>query len=177
MNSTNEKAISIEQRNALENAQQLYLSALPKLDTNARKEGLDMLIEAFNILSEFVDDVDDIYYRVVFANVVQDMQDTGEFDMSEDCEHTKIDIYLQTLKWFQSAESYQVGYRAFLWSVFNKLGGIFLKGEEFLDQNDGLARLCFLNNKILEHPLADIFLDYFIQNEDGEWIFTGKRPD
>lgn len=173
---TDKKALSEEQQNALENGHRLYLAALSKLDTPERLTGLDLLFESFEMLSEFADDVDDIYYRVVFANVIQEMQDTGEFDLSADCTDTKIDIYIQTLKWFQSAESYRTNYKSLLWGVFDKLGQILLKGEE-LPQNDEVARICFQNNKLLEHPMAEVFLDMFVQDENGKWAFTGKRPD
>ncbi len=172
---TDTESLSEEQQNALENGHRLYLAALSKLNTSERLTGLDLLFESFEMLSEFVDDVNDIYYRVVFANVIQEMQDTGEFDLSSKCTDTKIDIYLQTLKWFQSTESYRTSYRSFLWSVFDKLGQILLKGEE-LPRNDEVARICFQNNKLLDHPVADVFLDMFVQDENGKWVFTGKRP-
>lgn len=173
---TDEEALSKEQQNALEKGHRLYLAALTKLDTSERLVGLDLLFESFEVLSEFVDDVNDIYYRIVFASVIQKMQDIGEFDLSTDCIDTKIDIYLQTLKWFQSAESYKTSYKSFLWGVFDKLGQIFLKGEE-LPQNDEVARICFQNNKLLKHPMADVFVDMFVQGENGKWVFIGKRPD
>ena len=171
-----EEVLSQEQQNALEKGHRLYMTALSKLDTSERLIGLDLLFESFEVLSEFVDEVNDIYYRIVFANVIQEMQDTGEFDLSTDCIDTKIDIYLQTLKWFQSAETYKTSYKSFIWSVFNKLGQILLKGEE-TPQNEEVARICFQNNKLLNHPMADVFLDMFVRGENGKWVFTGNRPD
>ena len=170
------EAITEEQQNALENGKRLYLAALSKLDTFERSIGLDLLFESFETLSEFVDDADDTYYRIMFANVVQEMQNTGEFNLSPECVDTKIDIYLQTLKWFQSTETYRTSYKSFLWGAFDELGKILLKGDE-LPQNDEVARICFQSNKLLGHPMADVFLEMFVKNEKGNWIFTGKRPE
>lgn len=170
------KALTEEQQNALEEGKRLYLAALSKLETSERSIGLDLLFESFEVISELVDDTDDIYYRIVFANVVQEMQNTGEFDLSPECVETKIDIYLQTLKWFQGAETYRTNYKSFLWGAFDELGKILLKGDE-LPQNDEVARICFQSNKVLGHPMADVFLGMFAKNEMGNWCFTGKRPE
>ncbi len=168
--------LTVEQQGAMENGHRLYVAAISMLETDKRTNGLDLLAESFETLNKFIDDVDNIYYRVLFANVVQEMQDTGEFDLSKGCIIIKTDIYLQTLKWFQRAESYQTKYKSLLWGVFLNMGKILIKGDE-MPQSDEVARICYENLKMLGHPFADFLLDMFVLDENNKWVYKGKRTN
>lgn len=165
-----------EQQRALERGTELYLKTYGSWKDEMCDARLNLLNESMDILAEFVDDVDDVYYRLIFANVIQDMQNTNRFELSDACQESKLIIYLETMKWFNNTDTYKAYYKPFLWSAFNNLGKIFLKGEE-LEQNDDLAWGCFRNLKVLEHPMAEILLADFVQDKaTGKWHFIRQRP-
>lgn len=169
-----------EQKEAFEKGVELYQEACHWEDELC-DERLDLLFEAFETMGDFVDEVDDIYYKVVFANIIQDMQNCKQFNLSPSCQVTKIHIYLQALKWFENTDSFSVKYAPFLESVFFNLGKILLKGDEELEQNDNVARICYENIKLLKQPLSSLidalFLQHFIQDDVGKWVFTAIRPN
>lgn len=166
--------LNTEQKEAFEKGFALYQKTCAEWENPLCDARLDLLDEAFCTLAEFIDEVDDIYYKVAFANIIQDMQDTDKFDLSDECQNTKINIYVETFKWVQTAEDFLVKYKPFLWSVFKNLAKIFLIGNE-LEQNDTLARTCWGINKALGHPMADVILSSFIQDNNGDWKYTGDR--
>lgn len=169
--------LTSEQQQALERGTELYLKTYGSWEDKLCDARLDLLSESMGILAEFVDDVDDVYYRLIFANVIQDMQNTNRFELSDECQESKIIIYLQTMKWFNTTDTYQTNYKPFLWSAFTNLGAIFLKGEE-MEQNDDLAWGCFRNLQVLEHPMAEALLSDFVQDKaTGKWRFIGNRPN
>lgn len=141
---------------------------------------LDKLEEALGVLGEHIDDLNDevdaIFYQIIFANVVQDMQDSGKFNLSENCQEKKIDIHLHVLKWFTNTENYIAIYKPFLWSVFNKLSREFLVGKE-LQQSDHWAWRCLKCNQTLAHPMASMMMGSFVEGDDGKMIYTGSRPE
>lgn len=168
--------MNMEQNKALKTGLSLYqeyCSAWSDPECDARME---MLEEAFDTLGDYVDEVDDVYYRAIFANVVQDMQDCGKFELSPECIETKNTIYLETLKWFQNAQSVVVGYKPFLICVFHKLGENLLSGAEGLMKNDNVAWICYRNAKLLGSSVSDLILEAFVQDEEGKWAFVGERP-
>ncbi len=144
---------------------------------------LDKLEEALEVLGKYMDEVynkkelaiDDLLYLIIFANVVQDMQKSGEFTLTEECLPAKLRIHIRTIQWFNELEDYFCKYKGFIWAVFNDLGWELVSGKE-LKQNDDVARSCFAWNKKLSQPFADVFLNYFERNTDGKWVYTGDRP-
>ena len=164
-----------EQQEAFDKGFELYGKTCASWSDPLCSARLDFLSEALETMGKYVDEVDDIYYKVIFANIVQDMQDTGKFDLTEECQDTKIDIYLRTVKWFINTDSYIVGYKPYLWSVFNKLGWILIEGKEF-PKNDHVAHICFECNYTLGHPLAPMTLELFEKDDSGKWVYTGTRP-
>ncbi len=179
MESVFEGNLSKEQQEAMQKGHKLYTKALQLTDTEERETGLDLMLEAFETLNKYVNEVDGedgIYYKIIFANVVQSMQDEKCFEISDNTIEYKIYIYLKTLDWFRNTNSYRTSCKGYLWGAFNDFAKILLKGEE-MPQNDGIARMCFLANDILEYPLAKTMLKLFVQDESGNWVFTGIRPE
>lgn len=169
--------LNTEQEKAFQKGVALYKRACGEWENPNCDARLNCLAEALETLGEYVDEVDDVFYRVIFANVIQDIQDTGIIELTDECQTEKIMIYLNTLKWCNTTSSFAENMLPYLWSVLNKLARILLNGTEGIAQNDNVARICYCNLKKLGYPLADIFLENFAQNQAGEWFFTGIRPE
>ena len=173
--------LSEMQKTAFEKGFSLYREYC-SFDNKKCDAALNKLAEACDTLDEHFDykdksnDLDSLFYQVIFANVIQDLQDSGEFELLPAIyQDMKMSIYLRTLKWFVNMEQYVDEYKPFLWSVFNKLGRAFINGEE-IAQNDDLAWRCADCNKKLSHPMAAILLESFERGADGKWVYTGVRP-
>ncbi len=169
-----------EQKKAFEKGFELYQKTCYEWEDELCDERLDLLAEALETMGEYINEVDDIYYKIIFANIIHDMQKSKQFELSSNCEAKKVQIYLQTLDWFSKTDSYNPRYAGFIQSVLNNLAQIFLSGIDGIEQNDKYARFCYINVQRLGTPLskmsADIMLKCFAQDDSGNWIFTSKRP-
>lgn len=159
-----------DQQKSFEKGMSLYVNYFMD-DNNNTPEMLDVLYNAFEILDEHVDEVDDIRYRMLFALAVQSMQDSQEFELSDDCIKTKNNIYLEILKWsvnldFISAINQTEVFKIFLCIALDNLAQILLKGDE-LPQNDHIAWMCYRECKKLGHLMLENVFDRFEKNKDG----------
>lgn len=170
-----------DQQKAFEKGKFLYVKYF-MADNNNTPEMLDVLYDAFEILAEYIDEVGDIRYRMLFALAVQSMQDSQEFELSDDCIKTKNSIYLEVLKWsvnldFISAINQTEVFKIFLCFALDNLAQIVLKGDELL-QNDHIAWMCYRECKKFGHLDQEDIFDCFEKNKDGLMVLkTGVvRP-
>ena len=167
------------QQAAYNKGKELYVKYILSEETTPNT--LDMLYDAFELLGEHVDDVEDIDFRLIFALVVQAMQESDEFNLSEDCIDTKVEIFLQILKWVVNLDSSTVDafttiFKMTLCHTFETLGTILLAGKE-LPQNDYVAWICYQQSKRLGHMSVDeSILDLFEKGSDGKMVLKPGVP-
>lgn len=168
--------LTTEQQNALDEACNLYTKARTILkDDNAG--ALQLFNDAFGILIDYIDEVDDIYYRLVFANCIEELQRKGDLDFSPVIIQVKTDIYKNVLAWALDATEYNTNFKVHLWIAFDALARLYLLGEEGVSQDDNLAYVCYQCEKMFGFPMADIYLEDFVQDSTtGTWNFIGVKP-
>lgn len=86
--------LTSEQKITLENACKLYESGHKQLKTNTAS-ALEMINDAFKLLTEYIGEVNDIYYKVVFANCISELQKYIHLD--DTIIHIKSRFYLDLL--------------------------------------------------------------------------------
>lgn len=130
----------------------------------------DLYLEAFDILAEYIDDVESENYLLLFAIVTQALQD-ADFDVSKDAIEKKIEIYLEFIEEYQYQPTDDKLYEHLLDIMYASLGFIFLEGEE-LAKNDDLAHLMFdISRRRGSEQLAAEMLQRFDMGSDGKWHF------
>ena len=165
-----------EQQSALDEAFNLYKEARTIIKDD-KAGGLQLINDAFGLLIEYIDEVDDIYYRLVFANCIEELQRKGGFDFAPIIIQAKTDIYKKTLVWAIDATGYDTKFQAHFWIAFEALARLFLLGEENISQDDHLAYVCYQCEKLFAFPMADVYLEDFIQDSTtGKWKFIGVKP-
>lgn len=164
-----------EQKIAFENSLDLYETARFSPDGVIREDKAPLLEEAFSLLADFAADAEDIPCKVLFLSIIQERQKMGQWQLPPGQQEIKISCYQQVFDWFQKNRYIMETYRELLWNIFDRLGQIWLKGDE-MPQDDGSAWNCYRNNCLLLHPVAGYMMDLFTLNEEGQWVFTGNRP-
>lgn len=169
-----------EQEKTLNEACELYKEARQIKDKLASRE---LFNKAWDMLIEYIDDVDDVYYRVVFANCIEELQrrsnGVAELELGDVHIQAKTDIYLKTLQWILRSEwKYDVNFRGHLAIALEALGKLFLSGKDYVKRDDHNAWVCFrCIGAIDTSMLAGLYLPYFVEDETtGKWVFTGVRP-
>lgn len=164
-----------EQRKAYAEGAANYYEATGKFgsvpDEEAKQE---LYLEAFNLLAEYVDDVVSENYLLLFAIIVQKLQDYN-FDLSEAAISKKIEIYLKFIKEYQYDSTDDELYEHLLDKMYINLGFILLEGVE-LRQDENLAHLMF--DICRRRGLVDSsekILRQFEQGSDGKWYFCSKE--
>ncbi len=137
---------------------------------------INRLLCAFQALAEPEDElnneVDAIFYQVVYANIIDDMQRSGRFEMGDVLQKLKLRMYAQTYNWFLDMEKHIDAYKGLLWGVLDKLAEELIKGEN-MSKNDQAAWRCCQYNQKLGYPLAAMMLEDFVEGSDGTMIYTG----
>lgn len=171
--------LTVEQERILENACAMFLEARQKKEDTVA--ALRLVNDAFGMLSEHIDEVDDIYYRVVFANCIEELQRKGKGildDVAEIFIQFKVKVYIELLNWFLDTPQYKTSFRGQLIIAFDALARLCLLGKDGLQQNDHYAYVCYQCLKMLDMPMVDeLYLQDFVQDkETGLWKFFGVRP-
>lgn len=167
--------LTTEQQNALDQACDLFLEARTTNDDLATS--LQFYNDAFGILIDYIDEVDDIYYRLVFANCIEELQRKGSLEFSQSIIEAKTSIYISTLIWALDATEYNTKFKAHFWVAFDALARLYILGEEGVQQDDNLAHVCYQCEKLFDFPLADVYLEDFVQDSaTGKWKFIGVKP-
>lgn len=172
-----------EQSVALQKACTLYEQA-HRVKQDDLAKYLELVNDAFGELIEYIDDVDDIYYRVLFANCIDQLQNDGNIEFSELLLGAKAEFYIQTAMWFadDSTQSYNTYFTSHLFYAFEALGRMYLRGEYGVNQSDEAAYVAYtcirlLNNPAMTEYAEMAYLSDFIKDEaTGKIIFTGLRP-
>lgn len=167
--------LTAEQKKALDKACSLYLEARK---TDDKATSLQLFNDAFGVLAEYIDEVDDIYYRVVLANCMEELQRKGNIDYDPSLIQFKSSIYAEMLTWFLKATEYNTEFRGHLSIAFSALARLLLLGEEGVSQNDHYAYLCYQCMKALGIPMVDeLYLQDFDKDQTtGQWKFIGVKP-
>jgi len=163
-----------EQQEAYAKALTNYHIAIGKLfGVPSKEEKEDLYSGAFNLLADYVDDVVSENYLLLFAIVVQELQDYN-FELSEDAVDKKIEIYLKFIKEYQYDSTDDELYEHLLNKMYYNLGFIFLEGQE-LPKDENLAYLMFdiTRQRGLEES-AETILQQFYKGGDGKWYFCGE---
>lgn len=171
-----------EQKMALQAACNLYEQAQKEKQKN-KVQFLKLLNDAFGELLEHIDDVDDIYYRIVFADCIDEMQQEGEFEFNDVILNSKAEFFIQALVWFldENTQEFNTYFTAYLFKAFDALGRMYLRGEHGVNQNDTAAYGCYLGIMNLGNPAMSQFvetayLSNFVKDDTtGEMVFTGLR--
>lgn len=85
-----------KQDEALQAACDLYSQAQERRKED-KAQYLKLLNDAFGELLEHIDDVDDIYYRVVFAVCIDEMQQEGNFEFDDVLLDAKANFFVQAV--------------------------------------------------------------------------------
>ena len=145
-----------------------------------KEEKIRKLQEAFNTLrASFGNSYKDhnIYSLLLYANVIQDLTNCG-WVCPEELASEKKQIFLMALELFIAKDGdFADGARHILGRAFRQLGSSLLSGADGLAQDDKLARDCYICLNKLHICDGYVFLDDFKQNEAGEWVYIGTRPD
>ena len=159
-------SLTATQRDALEYARSQY-SWWCQDRTGAGLEN------AFNALAEHIDDVSCMDYRILFADVVEDMQKEN-WNLSPACVDTKIKIYFDAVKYYYQHRNDDVSCPwivPYIWSALNSFAALLLTGEDGVPQDDYTAWICFSLNRMLGHPVVGMLLEDF----NSEQVYTGNR--
>lgn len=168
-----------EQERTLEDACELFLQANQSEDNVA---SLELFNKAFDMLLEYIDDVDDIYYQLVFANCIEKLQRKGNVEFNSILIEAKTAIYVKALQWFIDASQYKSAFNGHLFIAFDALGRLLLIGGENVRQDDHYAYICYQCIKMLDLPMSDeivdkLYLEDFVKDEaTGKWKYIGVRP-
>lgn len=125
------------------------------------------LLKGFEALAEHVDEVSEKYYRLLFAMLVQKMQDLETIELSNDAIETKIEIFMECIRDYQQ-DSGDQDYENLLSKMYGDLGFILLEGRE-LEQNEDSAYWMFQIAYNRGIGSAKDILDHFRKNCDGHW--------
>lgn len=164
-----------EQDEALKKAESIFYEYSKQ---EPSQKNYNLLRNAFEILAEFVDDTDNIYYRAFFAEIIQTMQDTNEFELSEDCQSTKILIFKECLIYVYEVKSIDIVLGLTLCNNLISLGLILLQGIEE-PQDYTLAHMSFDFARTLsltfnrDTSALDEVLSHFHMSEDGSYMYKG----
>lgn len=164
-----------EQEQTLADACEIFLQARKSED---KIVSLELFNKAFGMLIEHIDDVDDIYYRLVFANCIEQLQRKGNMEFNPVLIHAKTDIYIKTLSWFLDAPNYKTDFQGHFFMGFDALGRLFLLGEDGANQNDHYAYICYQCIRLLGIPMVEeLYLKDFVEDVDSNtWKYVGVRP-
>ena len=163
-----------EQRDAYAKGTANYYAATGKFfGTPDEEEKQDLYLEAFNLLAEYIDDVASENYLLLFAIIVQKLQDYN-FDLSEDAVDKKIEIYLKFIKEYQYDSTDDELYEHLLDKMYINLGFILLEGKE-LPKDENLSHLMFdITRRRGLVDSAEKMLQQFAIDNDGKWYFCGE---
>ena len=171
-----------EQEKTLNEACSLYLEARNAEEPEDKIHSLELFNKALNMLVEYIDEVDDIYYQIVFANCIEELQRKGNIQFSDQIVQAKVNIYVKMLSWLMEASGYKPNFKGHLFIALDALARLFLLGKENVRQNDQLARVCYLAlgdiGAVPEDLLNELYLQDFVQDEaTGQWKYIGVRPE
>lgn len=172
-----------KQEQALIKACALYEQAHKNKQNKNTAQYLQLLNDALGELIEYIDEVDDIYYRVVFANCVDQLQEDGNIEFDDVILDAKASFYIQAVIWFadENTKAFRSDFTAHLFYAFTALGRMYLRGEHGVKQSDEAAYACYscvpnLNNPAMTKFVQTAYLSHFVKNETtGEIIFTGNK--
>lgn len=163
-----------EQEVVLQEACELYIKAREEKEL---APSLELFNQAFGMLIEYIDEVDDVYYRLVFANCIEELQRKGKIEFSSVILQAKVDIYLKTLRWFLETPQYKKYFEGHLLIGFDALARMFLLGEDNVKQSDHNACICYQCIQMFNSIFADLYLRDFVKDEvTDQWKFVGVRP-
>lgn len=171
-----------EQKVTLQVACILYEQAQKEKREN-KGQFLKLLNDAFGKLLEHIDDVDDIYYRVVFADCIDEMQQEGDIEFNDVILDSKTAFYVQAVMWFldEHTQEFNTYFTAYLFKAFDALGRMYLRGEHGVKKSDSAAYTCYscitrLGDPAMSQFVETAYLSEFVKdNTTGEIIFTGVR--
>lgn len=163
-----------KQRKAYATSKANYYAAKGKFFGEPDQEEKENLyLEAFNLLAEYIDDVESENYLLLFAVIAQELQDC-DFTLSEGSVDKKIEIYLKFIKEYQSECTDDEFYEHLLDKMYINLGFIFLEGKE-LKKDDNLAHLMFdITRRRGLAESSEKILQQFSMDSEGKWSFCGK---
>lgn len=172
--------LTSEQKITLENACKLYANGREQLKTNTAL-ALEMINDAFKLLTEYIDVVNDIYYKVVLANCINELQKYIHLD--DTITQIKSRFYLELLDYFldSNTSGFNTEYTGHLFNAFDALGKLFLCGKDGVPQIDQNAYVCYrcitlLGNPAMAQFCEAAYLSDFVENPaTGQMIFTGIR--
>lgn len=172
-----------KQEKVLQTACSLYEKARMEKKSGNLVNYLQLLNTAFGKLAECIDEVDDIYYQVVFANCIDEMQQEGNVEFNETIQDIKASFYIKAVIWFLDNKTLEFNsyFTAHLFNAFIALGRMYLRGERGVNQNDSAAYACYaciekLNTPAMTQFVKVAYLSNFIKDTTtDEMIFTGVR--
>lgn len=164
-----------EQRKAYAEGLANYLKVVGKFGyVLDEEEKQNFCQETFDLLAKYVDDVVSENYLLLFAIIVQELQDYG-FELSEDAIDKKIEIYLKFIKEYQYDSTDDEVYEHLLDKMYIGLGFIFLEGAE-LKRDENLAHLMFdICRRRGMVKTSEQMLRQFEQDSDGKWYFCNNK--
>lgn len=163
-----------EQLEAYAKGKANYYAAIGKLLGELEQEEKEELyLEAFNLLAKYIDEVKSENYLLLFAIIVQKLQDYN-FDLSKGAVDKKIEIFLKFIKEYQYDSTDDEFYEHLLDKMYIALGFILMEGEE-LSKDENLAHLMFdvVRRRDIGGTVEEI-LQQFNQDSDGKWYFCGQ---
>ena len=163
-----------KQREAYAKGKAKYYAAIGKLvgapDENEKQ---NLYLDAFNILAEYIDEVVSENYLLLFATIVQELQDYN-FKLSKAAVDKKIEVYLKFIKEYQSDSTDDELYEHLLDKMYPSLGFILLEGKE-LPKDENLAHFMFdITRSRGVVDSAEQMLQRFTIDDDGNWHFCGE---
>ena len=165
---TGRRSLNPAQMKALRKGEAGYARSMRQTEL---EKAAGFLEKAFEALGEYIDEVSDKYYRLLFARTVQCMQDLGVCDISERAVAAKTGIFMELLEEYRHPTEDEP-YEALLTAMYEDLGYIRLDGKE-LPRDDNVAHLMFGIACRRGSEPAKGMLDSFRRSADGIWQFTG----
>ena len=135
------------------------------------EESLDALYDASQILTAYIDEVDDIYYKVLFASVLKEMLESNQFNMPDELRGFKIKLYFDILQWCAETNTIKDRFAPMISNILIDFGSILLKGIE-VQKNDNVAWVCFYLIKNMGYDV-DFMLNKFEIGPNGQKRYIG----
>lgn len=171
-----------EQEVALQTACNLYKQAL-EVQKEDELQCCNLLKDAFRELIEYIDEVDDIYYRVVFAVCVDEIQERWNVEFGDAILHSKVAFFVQAAEWFldEKTKGYNRYFTVHFFKAFTALARMYLNGEHGVNQSDEAAYAAYTCAALLDEDTSrfvkTIFLSKFVKDDKtGKMVYTGIRP-